>query len=99
MSLGSDFLDALRVNRKEGVSHLLIAAASSDFLKLISPNDAGALVSFEKLWSQTAELKGVVDIPLFIGRLTPSSALPREVAAAIARDRPGTGTPPPISPG
>jgi hypothetical protein len=88
MSLGADFLDALRLARKEGVRQAAIAAASEDFLRLISPNDAKALVSFERVWAQASELDGVFDCELFIGRLTPASALPPEVSAAIARERP-----------
>jgi hypothetical protein len=88
MSLGSDFIDAIRLAKKDGVSHLVIAAASREFLEVISPNDAGALISFEKLVAQTAELNGAIDIPLFLGRLTPISELPPEVEDALLRQRP-----------
>jgi hypothetical protein len=88
MSLGADFIDALRLVRKEGVREAAIVAATADFLRLISPNDAGALTSYERLWSQAAELDGVIDIELFIGRLTPATDLPPEVSAALGRQRP-----------
>lgn len=88
MSLGADFLDALRLTRKEGVAQVAIVAASADFLQLITPNDAAALVSFERLMSQAVELDGVFDFDLFVGRLTPVSTLPVEVAVALARERP-----------
>jgi hypothetical protein len=88
MSLGSDFLDALKVTKREGAEHVAILAASRAFLGLISPNDADVLVSYEKLSLQTADLAGCMDIPLFIGRLEPKSTLPDEVAKAISGRRP-----------
>jgi hypothetical protein len=88
MSLGSDLLDALRLAGREGVRHLAICAATLPFLRLISPNDAGALVSYEKLTAQVSELDGVLDLPLFIGRLTPISVLPEEVSRSLHMPRP-----------
>jgi hypothetical protein len=88
MSLGSDFIDALKVVRKEHVDQAAICAATFDFLRLISPNDAAALVSYERLWTQTSELRGVIDIPLFIGELSPRSTVPSDVAEAIGGARP-----------
>lgn len=88
MSLGSDFLDALRLVRKEGVRQVAIVAGTSEFLKLVTPNDAGALVSYERLWAQASELDGVLDFDLFIGGLSAASRLPPEVSSAIVRDRP-----------
>lgn len=49
MSIGSDVLHALKVCRKGGATEVLILAASERFLDVMSPNDARALVSFEKL--------------------------------------------------
>jgi hypothetical protein len=88
MSLGSDFIDALKVSVREGASQVAIAAASFDFLELISPNDKHVLTSFEKLRVETAALGGCLDIPLFIGRLEPASVLPQEVARFLQKERP-----------
>ena len=60
MSLGADFLDAMRLAKKEGVGEVAICAATTTFLTLISPNDAKTLVSYEKLISLAAELHGVL---------------------------------------
>ena len=49
MSLGSDFLDAIKVCKIEGMEQAIILAANKKTLDLISPNDAAAIVSFEKL--------------------------------------------------
>lgn len=87
MSLGADILDALKVCKKEGVRTAGIFAATTAFLRLISPNDAPALVSYEKLAVGVDELNGCLDIPLFIGRLEPASPLTAEVAAALAGTR------------
>lgn len=88
MSLGSDFLDALKVVKREGMQQVAILAASRGFLSLVTPNDADVLVSYEKLAIQTADLSGCLDIPLFIGKLDPKSTLPDEVARAISGRRP-----------
>jgi hypothetical protein len=88
MSLGSDIVDAIKMARKEGADTVAIAAASAPFLRVISPNDAGALVSHEKLTAQVAELAGAIDIPLFVGRLEPISRLPQEVELALQTARP-----------
>jgi hypothetical protein len=66
----------------------VVFAASDRFLDVISPNDARALVSFEKLRREVRDLDGCLDIPLFIGRLEPSSELPAEVAAVLRDARP-----------
>ena len=79
MSLGSDFVDALKVCKKEGMELAIILAANRDTLRTISPNDCNALVSFEKLQTEAVSLDGALDIPLVIGSLTPAS----EVASAI----------------
>lgn len=88
MSLGSDILDAARLCAKEGYVQVAIIAAESTFLRTISPNDYGALVSFEKLRIAIAELQGVLEIPLFLGALSPQSVVPPDIAAELRKDRP-----------
>jgi hypothetical protein len=67
MGLGSDLLDAVRLSSLEHVEQCVILAAPMDFLKVISPRDAGSLSSFEKIVFQTAQLEGAVSPPLLIG--------------------------------
>lgn len=88
MSLGSDFIDALKVHRKEGARQVAIFAASHEFLGTITPNDQNVLTSFEKLDGQMRDLEGCLEVPLFIGRLTPKSPLPPEVLKALRKTRP-----------
>jgi hypothetical protein len=88
MSLGSDILEALKVFSKEKYKQVAIFACSLNTLKIISPNDAGALVSFEKLRIAIADLHGVLNIPLFIGELTQFSELPKDIEKEIYRPRP-----------
>jgi hypothetical protein len=87
MSLGSDILDAVRLHVKESLSQVAILAGESGFLRLVTPNDAAALISFEKLRVAVAELNGVVTIPLIIGALSPKSDLPPEIALELGRAR------------
>ena len=79
MSIGSDFLDALRMDRKEGVKLSAICACPLDVLRIISPNDATVMTSFEKLKLQAAVLNGVIDVPLMLGALVPNS----EISSAV----------------
>ena len=58
MSLGSDVVDALKVCRKGGMTEAAILAASDQFLDVISPNDARALVSYEKLRRENVRSRG-----------------------------------------
>ena len=88
MSLGSDLIDAMKVCKNGGCELAVILAADSATLKTISPNDAAALVSFEKLRIAVADLAGVTDIPLLLGCLQPSSAPSMEIAQALAEKRP-----------
>jgi hypothetical protein len=88
MSLGSDFTDALKVSRRSGFSEVLIAAATGNFLKIISPNDAAALTSHEKVWAEAVDLIGCLDIPLLVGSLEAASSLPVEVAGIVHAPRP-----------
>jgi len=94
MSLGSDILDAARLCARERYAQVAILAAESGFLRTISPNDCGALVSFEKLRIAVAELHGVLDIPLFLGALTPQSIVPPDIAAELRKERPRDKTMP-----
>jgi hypothetical protein len=88
MSLGSDIVDALRAVGREQMEQAAILAASSDFLRMISPNDHNALVSYEKLAVEVDSLRGCIDIPLVIGRLEPASPLPGDVAKVVYSPRP-----------
>ena len=88
MSLGSDFLDALWLSRKEGVSQCLILAAPLEFLKIITPNDAGALTSYEKVMQKVALLNGIYDVPLILGCLTPQSEVSTTILEGLTGARP-----------
>ena len=88
MSLGSDFLDALKVCKIEGMEQALILAANRETLNLISPNDASAIVSFEKLEKEVITLNGALDIPLLIGELTPFSSASNDINTELKKARP-----------
>ena len=88
MSLGSDILDALKVCKIEGMELAIILAANRKTLNLISPNDAAAIVSFEKLENEILSLNGALDIPLLIGELTPFSSASREINTGLKKARP-----------
>lgn len=88
MSLGSDIMDALKVCKKEGIELALILAANKSTLDLISPNDAAALVSFEKLQREVFSLEGALDIPLLIGELTPLSSASQVIDDSLRKSRP-----------
>ena len=94
MSIGSDFLDALKVCKKQGAELAIIIAASLETLRVVTPNDAAALVSFEKLRAQVLDLDGALDIPLLIGELTPLTVAPSDISAEILKDRPRDTTVP-----
>jgi len=88
MSLGSDFLDAAKVCANEGCVQAAILAGESNWLRIVSPNDHGALVSFDKLRIAVSELQGVLEIPLFIGSLAGRSQLPPDIDIELRKDRP-----------
>lgn len=88
MSLGSDIIDAIKVCKKEGMKVAVILAANQKTLKLISPNDAPALVSFEKLERELLSLEGALDIPLIIGELSPLTSASTEINSELLKDRP-----------
>jgi len=88
MSLGTDFIDALKVCKKEGVKLAVIMAANRDTLNTISPNDAAALVSFEKLYKEYLSLEGALDIPLIIGELSPLTSASDDINIELKKDRP-----------
>lgn len=88
MSLGSDIVDAMKVCKKEGIQLAIILAASRNALDVISPNDAAALVSFEKFEREIIGLNGVTDIPLIIGELTPSSSASEAINDSLRKSRP-----------
>lgn len=88
MSLGSDFLDALKVCKKEGMELAIILAANRQTLKLVSPNDASAMISFEKLQNEMMSLDGAMDIPLIIGELTPLTSASNDINDELRKERP-----------
>lgn len=88
MSLGSDFINALKVCKKEGMELAAIVAADKNTLKIISPNDAGAIISSEKLLNEMMSLDGVIDIPLVIGELKPLTQVPSGIYSEILKERP-----------
>ena len=88
MSLGSDIIDALKVCKKEGIKLAIIIAANKNTLDVISPNDAAGIVSFEKLEREILSLDGVIDIPLLIGELTPSSKASQVISDSLRKSRP-----------
>lgn len=87
MGLGSDFLDATRLAALEGVEQCVLLGAPLDFLRVISPRDAGALSSFEKIVFQAAQLNGAISPPLLIGALQPVSRLSRHVQDVVFGSR------------
>ena len=94
MSLGSDIIDAIKVCKKEGMELAVIMAANRETLKTISPNDAGALTSFEKLQSEIWSLDGAIDIPLLIGELSPLTAPSQLISDELLKSRPRDRTVP-----
>lgn len=88
MSLGADILDAIKVCKIEGMEIAAILAANRSTLTIVSPNDASALVSFEKLQSEVLSLNGAIDIPLLIGELTPLTSASTAINAELKKERP-----------
>lgn len=88
MSLGSDILDALKVCKIEGMQQAIILAANRKTLDLISPNDAAAIVSFEKLEKEIISLNGALDIPLLIGELVPFTSASVDINTELKKARP-----------
>ena len=88
MSLGADILDAIKVCKIEDMELSVILAANKSTLTVVSPNDASALVSFEKLQSEVLSLNGAIDIPLFIGELTPLTTASTAINAELKKERP-----------
>ena len=87
MSLGSDILDAIKVCKKDGIEMAVILAASRNTLKVISPNDGPAMVSFEKLERELYDMDGAIDIPLVIGELTPYTSASSDVDKILRKSR------------
>lgn len=88
MSLGSDILDALKVCKLEGMEIAIILAANRKTLDIISPNDAAAIVSFEKLEREILSLNGALDIPLLIGELSPLTTASKDIDIELKKQRP-----------
>ena len=94
MSLGSDIVDAQKVCARSGIKLAMILAADRETLKIISPNDAAALVSFEKLEREILDLDGVLSIPLVYGKLVPHTHASRSIENQLLVDRPRDKTVP-----
>jgi hypothetical protein len=94
MSLGSDIVDAQKVCARSGINLAMILAADRATLNVISPNDAPALISFEKLQRSIIDLDGVIDIPLVYGKLTPYTHASRAVENQLLIERPRDKTVP-----
>ena len=88
MSLGSDIVDAIKVCKKQGMELAIILAANRQTLNVVSPNDAAALVSFEKLQKEIMDLDGAIDIPLVIGELTPLTKASNDINNELMKERP-----------
>ncbi len=88
MSLGSDILDAIKVCKLEGMEQAVILAANRKTLDIISPNDAAAIVSFEKLEREIISLNGALDIPLLYGELFPYSFASDGINEELKKARP-----------
>jgi hypothetical protein len=87
MSLGSDLLDAAKVCIREGFQQACILAGTEQFLEIVSPRDAGSLISFEKMRISVADYGGVISPPLIIGGLSASSTIPPDIQRALAELR------------
>ena len=74
--------------KKEGMQQAVILATNRKTLNLISPNDAAALVSFEKLEREIQSLNGALDIPLLYGELTPISSASNDINDELKKARP-----------
>lgn len=83
MSLGSDFIDALRLSKQDGVKECILLGCTGQFLEVITPSDSGSIVSFEKIAREVQRLSGSLDINLFYGALTAKSKLPKDVHEII----------------
>ena len=88
MSLGSDIIDALKVCKKECMNCAMICAANRKTLEIITPNDAAAIVSFEKLHNEIISLNGAIDIPLILGELSPFSKASQIIEDSLSNKRP-----------
>ena len=66
----------------------VILAANRKTLDLVSPNDAAAIVSFEKLENEILNLNGALDIPLLYGELTPMSSASNDINDELRKARP-----------
>jgi len=75
MSLGSDFLDALRLIKTEKINQCILLAADEDFLKLITPRDWRSICSFQKVSALAAQLEKPFPSPIIIGELKPESKI------------------------
>jgi len=87
MSLGSDFMDGLLLAYREGIRVAVIAAPSIEFAKLVTPKDAGAIVTYERIEEYFSRAHPLFQIPLVIGRLSEGQGCPPQVTEYLAKNR------------
>lgn len=83
MSLEADLYDALKASKDDGCQQVAILAGDKDFLRLVTPNDASALCSFQKFEHELFGSKAMIGVPLFLGKLTAQSSPPEDVEDAL----------------
>ena len=83
MSAGSNIVDAMKALGRGRYRTAVIAAATRDFLEQISPADAPALTSFEKLRAELIDLDGILRAPIYLAALRPASVLPAKTLSVI----------------
>ncbi len=87
MSLGSDFMDGLLLAYREGIRVAVIAAPSREFARLVTPRDAGAIITYERLEEYFSRAHPLFQIPLVIARLSEGEGLPPQVTEYLAKHR------------
>lgn len=87
MSLGSDLYNALWLWKRGGVKQALLLAGTLDFLKVVTPLDAGSLTSFERYATAISQMNGAFNPPIIIGALEASSKLESSVAELVLGTR------------
>lgn len=82
-TLGADFLEALKESKRNHVQTAILLGIDRLILEIISPSDAGSMVSLGKIKRELFDLDGILDIPLFYSELIPASHARHEIEAAI----------------
>lgn len=87
MSLGSDLYSAVWLSKKEEIEQVLLLAGTLEFLRIVTPQDASSLTSFERYCSAISQMTGAFDPPLIIGGLDAESKLGEREAEVIYGSR------------